>query len=171
MVIASILLIPTYVIEPFLGFNSTVETCESKEQVIQKTTRDNKTYVEYFFNIELAREKKESDKPLLVPQGVGERINKGDKMDKLGIDEVKEVLGLAFSVGQLVESLSDGVGLNDIGKLVSVVKKAPSAVTAIKSGKVIPELKDLDDNEKSELKKWAASEFDLSDDKIESLEK
>ena len=81
MVIASILLIPTYVIEPFLGFNSTVETCESKEQVIQKTTRDDETDVEYFFKIELAREKKESDyRPLVVPQWVGERINKGDEI-------------------------------------------------------------------------------------------
>jgi hypothetical protein len=83
MVIASILLIPTYVIEPFLDFNSTVETCESKEQVIQKTTRDNETYVEYFFKIELAREKKQQDtdnRPLFVPQVVGERINKGDKI-------------------------------------------------------------------------------------------
>jgi hypothetical protein len=80
MVIASILLIPTYVIEPFLGFNSAVDICESKEQVTQKTTIDNETYIEYFFNIQLAREKKESDKPLLVPQGVGERINKGDKI-------------------------------------------------------------------------------------------
>ncbi|MFY7667809.1 MAG: hypothetical protein ACOVQG_03645 [Crocinitomicaceae bacterium] len=81
MGITSLLLIPTYVIEPFLGYNSTVETCESKEQVIQNTTRDNKTYVEYFFNIELAREKKESgNRQLSVPQVVGERINKGDKI-------------------------------------------------------------------------------------------
>jgi hypothetical protein len=73
-------------------------------------------------------------------------------MEKLGIEEVKPVLGLGLALGQLVESLSDGVGLGDIGKLVSVVKRAPSAVSALKSGKFIPELKDLDDAEKAELK-------------------
>jgi hypothetical protein len=81
MVITSILLILTYVIEPFLGLNSTVETCESKEEVSIKHKRNYKTDVEYFFNIKLAREKKESDnRLLLVPQVVGERIKKGDKI-------------------------------------------------------------------------------------------
>jgi hypothetical protein len=81
MLFASILLIPTYVIEPFLGFNSTVETCESKEQEIEKTTIDNETQVEFFFEIELARQKNESaNRPLVVPQFVGERIEKGDKI-------------------------------------------------------------------------------------------
>lgn len=89
-------------------------------------------------------------------------------MEKLGIVEVKEVLGLGIAVGQLVESLADGVGISDIGKLIAVVRKAPAAVNAIKSGKVLPEIKDLDDAEKAELKAYAASEFDLADDKVEA---
>lgn len=86
---------------------------------------------------------------------------------KLGIEEVKQVLALGVALGQLVEALADGVGLGDIGKLVAVVKRAPSAISAIKSGKVIPELKDLDDAEKAELKAWAKAELDLKDDKLE----
>lgn len=88
--------------------------------------------------------------------------------EKLGVSEVKDVLGLAISLGELVEALSDGVGISDIGKLVTVVRKAPSAVSALKSGKVLPELKDLDAQEKEELKAWAATEFDLENDKVEA---
>ena len=89
-------------------------------------------------------------------------------MEKLGISEVKDVLGLGLAVGELVEALADGVGISDIAKLVGVVKKAPAAVAAIKSGKVLPELKDLDDAEKAELKAYAASEFNLANDKVEA---
>ena len=89
-------------------------------------------------------------------------------MEKLGIEEVKLALGLGISVGELVESLADGIGLSDIGKLVSVVKHAPSAISSIKSGKIIPELKDLDEAEKTELKDYLKEEFDLSDDNLEA---
>ena len=88
--------------------------------------------------------------------------------EKLGIEELKEVLGLGLALGELVEALSDGVGISDIGKLVGVVKKAPAAVTALKSGKVLPELKDLDVAEKAELKAYAMAEFDLANDKVEA---
>ena len=89
-------------------------------------------------------------------------------MEKLGVSELKNVLGLGLSVGQLVEALADGVGISDIAKLVGVVRKAPSAIAALKSGKVLSELKDLDDTEKAELKAYVAAEFDLADDKIEA---
>lgn len=88
--------------------------------------------------------------------------------EKLGIQEVKQVLALGVSLGQLVEALSDGVGLGDIGKLVAVVKRAPAGISAVKSGKVIPELKDLDDAEKTELKNWSKEELDLKDDNLEA---
>ena len=89
-------------------------------------------------------------------------------MEKLGTQELKDVLGLGLALGELVEALADGVGISDIAKLVGVVKKAPAAVAALKSGKVLPELKDLDDAEKAELKAYAASEFNLANDKVEA---
>lgn len=89
-------------------------------------------------------------------------------MEKLGISEVKDVLGLGLAVGELVEALADGVGISDIAKLVGVVRKAPSAVSALKSGKVLPELKDLDAEEKAELKAWAAQEFQLQNHNVEA---
>jgi hypothetical protein len=89
-------------------------------------------------------------------------------MSKLGIEQTKEVLGLGLSVGQLIAGLSDGIGIKDIGALVSVIKRVPSAISAIKSGQIIPELKDLEDSEKSELKSYVSANFDIDDDKIEA---
>ena len=88
--------------------------------------------------------------------------------EKLGIEELKDVVALGISVGELVEALSDGVGISDIGKLVAVVRRAPAAVASLKSGKVLPELKDLDAEEKMALKAWAAEELDLENDKVEA---
>jgi hypothetical protein len=90
-----------------------------------------------------------------------------DVTGKLGTAEVKSVLALALSLGRLIESLSDGIGLGDIGALLSCAKKVSPAIGAFKSGLVIPELKDLSDEEKADLKAFVSSEFDLQDDNIE----
>jgi hypothetical protein len=90
-------------------------------------------------------------------------------MEKMGIESIKDVLAFTFSTVNLVEALGDGVGLGDIGALVSVAKRAPKGLSALKSGMLIPELKDLDESEKLALKEFCVSEFDLKDDKLEGL--
>ncbi len=90
-----------------------------------------------------------------------------DVTGKLGISEVKNVVSLALSLGELIESLSDGVGISDIGSLLSCAKKVSPAITAFKSGLVVPQLKDLNDDEKAELKSFIEAEFDLKDDALE----
>lgn len=87
--------------------------------------------------------------------------------EKMGIAELKSVIGLGLALGELVESLADGVGLSDIGSLLSVAKKVSPAITAIKSGLLLPELKDLSDLEKAELKSYVANEFVLKNESLE----
>lgn len=88
--------------------------------------------------------------------------------DKLGISEVKDVLALGIGVGELVEALSDGVGISDIGALLAVAKRVKAGVAAVKSGKIVPELKDLDEAEKAELKAFCVEDLDLSDENLEA---
>lgn len=89
--------------------------------------------------------------------------------EKLGTQEVKDVVAGALGVSSLIEAVADGISIGDIGELVQAARKVPAAIAAIKSGKLIPELKDLDDAEKADLKKWSVDECDLEDDKAEAV--
>lgn len=77
--ISSTLLILSCIIEPFLGFNSTIKTCESINFEVESDAENNET--SYYYRINLAKEKKESfNLPLLVPEEVGKKIETGDKI-------------------------------------------------------------------------------------------
>ncbi len=88
-------------------------------------------------------------------------------MEKLGIEEVKAVVKGPLALAELVDALADGVGLTDIGSLIKAGASVKPMIAAIKTGKLIPELKDLDEAEKAELKKFIAENFNLKDDEIE----
>jgi len=88
--------------------------------------------------------------------------------EQFGIDEVKSVIQMGLSVGELVDALSDGIGLGDIGALLRAAKAVKPAIDALKSGKLIPEIKDLSDEEKQQLKDFVAAEFDIKDDALEA---
>lgn len=68
--------------------------------------------------------------------------------------DLKDVLGLGVGVYKLINALSDGVGITDLGALLGAAKAVKPALEAVKSGRIIPELKDLDDTEKTEIKFW-----------------
>lgn len=87
--------------------------------------------------------------------------------EKLGFEEVKAVVNCGLKVGELVDALSDGIGIGDIGALLRAAKSVKPAIDAIKSGKLVPELKDLDDEEKAALKTFIGEEFDISNDALE----
>jgi hypothetical protein len=88
-------------------------------------------------------------------------------MEKMGIEEVKQVVKMGLAMGELVDALSDGVGISDIKPLIKAGVAVKPGIDAVKSGKVVPELKDLDDAEKVELKQFVKDNFDISDDVIE----
>jgi hypothetical protein len=89
--------------------------------------------------------------------------------EKLGIEELKSVLILGIHLGELVDSLSNGIGIDDLGPLVRVGKSVKPAIDAIKSGKIIPEAKDLDAEEKVALKAFIVEELDLENDNLEAI--
>ncbi len=89
--------------------------------------------------------------------------------EKLGVEELKSVILLGLHLGELVDSLSNGIGLDDIGPALRIVKDAKPALEAIKSGKLLPELKDLDVEEREALKSWVTEELDISNDALESV--
>lgn len=86
----------------------------------------------------------------------------------LGIQEVKDVVRMGLCIGELVDALSDGIGLSDLGALLRAAKSVKPAIDALRSGQLLPELKDLSDAEREELKAFIADEFDLSNDALEA---
>lgn len=88
-------------------------------------------------------------------------------MEKLGIEELKSVVSLGIALGEFVDHIADGLGLSDVPSGIKLVRHVPGAVAAIKSKKVLPELKDLDEAEKAELKSFIKTEFDIKDDELE----
>lgn len=89
-------------------------------------------------------------------------------MQSLGTEEVKQVLALGVRAAELIDALSDGVGLSDLGALLRAAKAVKPAVEAIKSGRLVPAIKDLDEVEKADLKAWAVAELNLKDDELEA---
>ena len=87
----------------------------------------------------------------------------------LGIQEVKDVLVLGIRLGEIVDALSDGVGISDIGAAIRLAKSVKPAMDALSGGQLLPEFKDLDDAEKQELKDFCVSELDLRDDGLEDV--
>lgn len=86
--------------------------------------------------------------------------------EKLGVSEVKDILAVGVQVTKLVSALSDGVGISDLGALLSAAKAVKPAIDAVKSGKLIPELKDLDETEKAELNGYVKVELDDIDESV-----
>lgn len=72
----------------------------------------------------------------------------------LGVDKIKAVLDLVISGADLGNAVSDGVGLGDLPEGIAFVKSIGPAIEAIKSGQIIPEAKDMSDEEKAQLKAY-----------------
>ena len=83
-----------------------------------------------------------------------------------GIQETKELVGFVLSVGEGVAALADGgVSFSDVVKFVEAARRAPAGIGGV--GMVLPELKDLDEAEKAELKKFVEEDFDIPQDSVE----
>lgn len=85
---------------------------------------------------------------------------------KLGIEDLKEALGLALTVGETIEGVASGIDGADAVKLMEVVQKAPVAIEGYKN--ILPQFLDLDEEEKKALKEFVEKDFDLESDAIES---
>lgn len=85
-----------------------------------------------------------------------------------GVKELKELLLFVLSMTEAtVSSLEDGkFGIGDAMKFLGVLKKAGPAMQGI--GLIPAELKDLSPEERDEVEKYIAANFDLKNDVLEA---
>ena len=84
----------------------------------------------------------------------------------LGIQQLKAVVKMGLCIGELIDGLADGVSFADIPVAWRAAKAVKPAFDAVKSGQLIPELKDLKADEIDELK-VLIEELDLRSDSLE----
>jgi hypothetical protein len=87
----------------------------------------------------------------------------------MDIHATKEVVGFMLSLGEGVAALGDGQGtlLSDALTFLEAAKRAPAAFRD--RTLVLPELQDLDDAEKADLKAFITKDFDIADDNLETI--
>ncbi len=85
------------------------------------------------------------------------------------LQPVKDVVGLAISVAELVDSAADGVVLGDLFQVLGVLKKIEPAVSAVKSGVLLDLYKTFTQAEQEELKTWFNEEFDITNNNVEAV--
>jgi hypothetical protein len=82
------------------------------------------------------------------------------------IDSIKAFLKLGFSLGKVVEALSDGFSLSDLGPILTAAKAIPGGLAAAPAA--LAQYLGMSDEEALELEAWVVSEFDLKDDALEA---
>lgn len=88
---------------------------------------------------------------------------------KLGIEDVKPLLAVAIQAGNVADKMGHVDGLPaKVGTLVVLVPDL-MALPGVHFDKVLPELKDLDEAEKTELLAFVKEKFDIVDDKLEAV--
>lgn len=84
------------------------------------------------------------------------------------LQPVKDVVSLAVSVAELVDSAMDGVVVGDLFQVLGVLKKIQPAVAAVKSGNLLDVYKSLSEGEQQELSTWFNSELDITNNDVEA---
>lgn len=80
--------------------------------------------------------------------------------------ELKELLLAVLKLGELIEGLADGVGFEDVSKLIALGKSAGPGLKDAKQA--LSEYANLTDAQAIELNAYVGSSFDLADDKVEA---
>lgn len=89
-------------------------------------------------------------------------------MSQYGIKETKELVKFGISLGEAIDkSLPGGIGLEDAMNFYNAVTTASDAFDNVKQ--VPKELGDLDQAERDELYAYVEAEFDIANDKLESV--
>ena len=95
-------------------------------------------------------------------------------MEKLGIEALKNVIGAGFGLTERIKEITAETSAG--GKKVTIPEIIGSvgemydiAQAVLQAKQAYEEVKDLSEEEKDELIAWAATEFDVADDKVEAL--
>jgi hypothetical protein len=81
--------------------------------------------------------------------------------------ELKALVSLGLSAGELLAGLSDGVGFDDVTKLIDVARKAGPGLAGAKLA--FDEYKNMSDAEAADLEAFVVADFDIKDDAVESV--
>lgn len=79
--------------------------------------------------------------------------------------ELKELVAFGLAAGELVAGLADGVGFDDVGKVVAAAKAAGPGLAG--AGDALKEYVAMSDADALELENFVVAEFDIADDKVE----
>jgi len=87
----------------------------------------------------------------------------------MGIDELKDVIRFALKLGTAIASAKeDGkIGWTDAAAFVPALVALPAAITGV--GDVMDEIRDIDENEKTELHQMVRDEFEIPGDQVEQV--
>lgn len=89
--------------------------------------------------------------------------------EKLGIENLKEACITLINTGEKIDQALEDGKVSGMEAISISVTSVPGIFNIVKQGKVIKaEFKDLDDDERSELKAAIASELDLQNDYVEA---
>lgn len=80
--------------------------------------------------------------------------------------ELKELVGFALSCGELIAGLADGVGFDDVGKVVTCAKEAGAAFDG--AAAALTEYANMTDAEAKDLEDFVVKEFDITQDSVEA---
>lgn len=82
------------------------------------------------------------------------------------VTNVQELLAFGLAGGELLASLSDGVGFDDVGKLIKCARLAAPAMKDAKQALV--EYETMTDEEAKGLEDFVQKNFDIADDSVEA---
>lgn len=85
---------------------------------------------------------------------------------KLGIADLKPVLGLAIELGNVIDKMGHTEGVAKYGQLLMLVDEL-AGLGSVKFDQIVPEFKDLDDAEKAELMAYVKEKLSLEDKDLE----
>jgi hypothetical protein len=83
----------------------------------------------------------------------------------MATDSIKSFLKLGFSLGKVIEALSDGFQLSDLGEILGAAKAIPGGLAA--APLALAQYLQMTDEEALPLEQWVVAEFDLKDDSVE----
>jgi hypothetical protein len=84
----------------------------------------------------------------------------------MDIKELKELVGLGLSVGELAAALSDGIGVEDADEALEVAVRAVPGISG--AAQALEEYKAMTDEQAVELEAFVVADFDIANDSVEA---
>lgn len=83
----------------------------------------------------------------------------------MDIQNLKEIVGCGLSAGELIASLSNGFGFDDVKPALETAKRIPAAAKDAKLA--LAEYQNMSDTQAMELEEFVQNDFDIANDVLE----